>query len=276
MAYISNTSPAPTRFTSPPGTVTQISGPGDEPTIVNDLTVTDTLTVTGVTTLSGGVVQVGAETVTSADASALAVGRQGATAPALKVDASAASSATGVEVVSAAAASGVNLRAISSGTNENLTINAKGSGTITIGPVSTGAVTITPATTVTGALTGSSSIRSTSVSGGVGYATGAGGTVTQATDKTTGVTLSKLSGAITLNNAALAAATIVSFVLTNTSIAVTDVLILNHISGGTVGSYTLNAQCAAGSATINVRNNTAGSLSEAIVIQFAVIKGVNA
>jgi len=33
---------------------------------------------------------------------------------------------------------------------------------------------------------------------------------------------------------------------------------------------------AAGSATINVRNITAGSLSEAVVIKFALIKGVNA
>jgi hypothetical protein len=79
-----------------------------------------------------------------------------------------------------------------------------------------------------------------------------------------------------MNNAALAAATIVSFVATNTAIAATDVLVLNHISGGTPGSYTLNARCAAGSATIDVRNNTAGSLSEAIVIQYALIKGVNA
>jgi hypothetical protein len=51
---------------------------------------------------------------------------------------------------------------------------------------------------------------------------------------------------------------------------------LNHVSGGTPGSYLLNAQCAAGSATINVRNETAGSLSEAIVIQFVVIKAANA
>ena len=62
----------------------------------------------------------------------------------------------------------------------------------------------------------------------------------------------------------------------NTTIAATDVLVLNHISGGTIGSYTLNAACGAGSAVIYVRNNTAGSLSEAIVIQFAVVKGVNA
>jgi len=113
--------------------------------------------------------------------------------------------------------------------------------------------------------------------GTFGYGgTGTGGAVTQITSKATGVTLSKACGAITLNNAALGAATIVSFVLTNTLIAAGDVLILNHISGGTVGSYTLNAQCAAGSATINVRNNTAGSLGEAIVIQFALIKAVSA
>lgn len=109
---------------------------------------------------------------------------------------------------------------------------------------------------------------------GMGYATGAGGAVTQATSKSTGVTLSKVCGEITLHNAALAAATIVSFTLTNTTIAATDVLILNHVTTGTRGAYSLNAQCAAGSAVIYVRNNTAGSLGEAIVIRFALIKGV--
>jgi hypothetical protein len=115
---------------------------------------------------------------------------------------------------------------------------------------------------------------STSATSGIGYGTGAGGTVTQATSKSTAVTLNAVCGAITMNNAALAAGTIVSFTLTNSAIAATDVLVLNHISGGTPGSYTLNARAAAGSATIDVRNNTAGSLSEAIVIQFAVIKAV--
>ena len=119
-------------------------------------------------------------------------------------------------------------------------------------------------------------IASVSPTAGIGYATGAGGAVTQATSKATGATLSKVSGAITMNGAALAAGVIVSFVLTNTAVAAGDVLVLNHISGGTIGSYTLNAQCAAGSATINIRNNTAGSLSEAIVIQFALIKAVSA
>lgn len=107
---------------------------------------------------------------------------------------------------------------------------------------------------------------------GVGYSTGAGGTVAQATDKTTGVTLNKTCGTITMNAASLAAATIVSFTLTNSTIATGDVLVLNHVSGGTVGSYTLNAQPGAGSASINVRNNSAGALLDAIVIGFAVIK----
>jgi len=107
-----------------------------------------------------------------------------------------------------------------------------------------------------------------------GYATGSGGVVTQATSKATGVTLSKPTGQITLNAAALAADTTVSFTLTSTVIEANDILVMNHISGGTAGSYLLNAQSAAGSASINVRNITGGSLSEAIVIAFAVIKAV--
>ena len=121
--------------------------------------------------------------------------------------------------------------------------------------------------------TGNQVISST---GKHGYATGSGGTVTQATSKATGVTLSKSTGQITLNAAALAADTTVSFTLTNTVIETGDILIMNHISGGTAGSYLLNAQSAAGSASINVRNITTGSLSEAIVIAFAVIKAVTA
>lgn len=121
--------------------------------------------------------------------------------------------------------------------------------------------------------TGNQVISST---GKHGYATGAGGTVTQATNKATGVTLSKSTGQITLNNAALAADTTVSFTLTNTVIEAGDILIMNHISAGTAGSYLLNAQSAAGTASINIRNITAGSLSEAIVIAFAVIKAVTA
>ena len=106
--------------------------------------------------------------------------------------------------------------------------------------------------------------------GTLGYNTG--GTVTQATNKSTAVTLNGASGRITMNGALLALDTTVSFTLTNSSITANDLLILNHVSVGTAGSYLLNAQAAAGSATINVRNISLAALSEAIVIGFAVIK----
>jgi len=151
-------------------------------------------------------------------------------------------------------------------------------GTPTSGNISncTGSPTLTAP--VIGAATGTSvSTTGNQVitgTGKQGYATGSGGTVTQATSKATGVTLSKPTGQITLNSAALASDTTVSFTLTNTVIEASDILVMNHISGGTAGSYLLNAQSAAGSASINVRNITAASLSEAIVIAFAVIKAV--
>lgn len=106
----------------------------------------------------------------------------------------------------------------------------------------------------------------------IGYGSGDGGTITQSTSKSTSVTLNKDSGQITMNAAALAANTTVSFTLTNNRISSTDLLILNHVSGGTAGAYALNAQCSSGSASINVRNMTTGSLSQSIVIGFAIFR----
>lgn len=126
-----------------------------------------------------------------------------------------------------------------------------------------------------GTATFSNSIRSTSATGGIGYGTGAGGTVTQLTSKATGATLSTVTGTITTAADALAAGTVVSFVFTNTAIAATDALVINHVSGGTVGAYSITYTAAAGSATIFIRNLTAGSLSEALTLRFAVIKSVN-
>lgn len=132
------------------------------------------------------------------------------------------------------------------------------------------------ALTSAGNLSAAGSITTANATSGIGYSSGAGGTVTQATSKSTGVTLSKVCGAITMNGAALASATSVSFTLTNTAIAATDLVVIAHDSVGTLGGYGITATPAAGSATITVRNNTAGSLSEAIVLRFAVIKAVTA
>lgn len=115
-----------------------------------------------------------------------------------------------------------------------------------------------------------------SVIDSVGYATGSGGTVTQLTSKSTGVTLNKACGQITTHNAALAAGAEVTFTVTNSTVAATDIPVVAISSGGTAGSYGVWATAvAAGSFAITLSNLSAGSLSQAIVINFAVIKGVS-
>lgn len=103
-----------------------------------------------------------------------------------------------------------------------------------------------------------------------------GGTVTQGTSKSTAVTLNTESGQITLNGAALAAAAEVSFTVNNDKISATDAVLVNHGSGGTAGSYLVQANSiAAGSFKITVANVSAGSLSEAIVVNFVAFKGAS-
>jgi len=108
----------------------------------------------------------------------------------------------------------------------------------------------------------------------IGYTAAAQGTVTQATSKSTGVTLSKSAGRITMNNAELAANTAVSFTLTNTVISANDAIIVNVSGGGTAAAYTVYiSSMTAGSAVVTLRNLTAGALSEAVVINFAILHG---
>jgi len=111
------------------------------------------------------------------------------------------------------------------------------------------------------------------MSGGeLGYTEEASGTVTQLTDKSTGVTLNKSAGQITLNGAALANITNVSFVLTNNTISAKDVIVLSVASGATAGAYNCwISGKTTGSCTITIRNLSGGSLSEAFVLNFAVI-----
>jgi len=107
----------------------------------------------------------------------------------------------------------------------------------------------------------------------IGYTAAAQGTVTQATDKSTAVTLNKSAGRITMNNASLTTATNATFTLNNSFISANDTVILT-ISGGqtTPGSYNVFANAlGAGTVSITLRNISGGTLSEAIVINFAII-----
>jgi hypothetical protein len=178
---------------------------------------------------------------------------------------------------------------VATGNASYMTCNA---GSYTFGIAASG----TGGTAITGVVTGlgvyqtgiqtvgvlaSSSIKSTSSSAGVGYQSGAGSTITQLTSKSTAVTLNTICGQITTTASALAASTSVSFTLTNSSIAATDVVIVNAANVGgsapTINTYQISVDSVlAGSCRIHIRNVSAASASQALVLNFAVIKSVAA
>jgi hypothetical protein len=121
-------------------------------------------------------------------------------------------------------------------------------------------------------LTATGTIVSTGTAG-VGYGTGAGGAVTQGTSRTTGVTINKTSGAITLFSAA-GSATAATFTVTNSTVSATDVIILNQKSGTDLYDLKVTA-VSAGSFNITF-NTTGGTTTEQPVFNFAVIKAVAA
>ena len=101
-----------------------------------------------------------------------------------------------------------------------------------------------------------------------------GATETQTGNKTTTVNIDKHTGKITTHDQALGANTEVSFTLTNNVIGADDVVVVGHRSGGNVGDYLIQAHSmGSGSCEISIRNLTSGSLSQALVINFVVIKG---
>lgn len=125
-----------------------------------------------------------------------------------------------------------------------------------------------------GGFKATSLLVNTTATGGVGYTTGAGSSATQSTSKVTAFTLTGYSGQITFNNSALAGyATASTATWTNTCLASNDVVVFNHVSGGTLGAYNFHCNPAAGSGVISITNVSSASLSEAPVVKFAIIKG---
>lgn len=118
-------------------------------------------------------------------------------------------------------------------------------------------------------------IVSSSPSAGVGYATGAGGAVTQGTSRATGVTLNKVTGQVTLF-AAAPSTTATTFTLTNSAIGATDVVVVSISGNNAANTYFSSAHSvAAGSCKISVYS-AAGTTSDSAVVNFTVIKGVAA
>lgn len=184
---------------------------------------------------------------------------------------------TNTGVTRLSAGSGISL----SSSNGNVTIStATGAGTVTSVGISSSSLIVTsspvvaagtigieiPTTLTTGTITANGT-------GGIGYSTGAGGTATQTSSRTNGVTVDKTTGSITLVSAA-GSASYQSFTVTNNTVAATDVIIVNQKSG-TDKYIILVTAVAAGSFEITFAT-TGGTTTETPVFNFAVIKGVTA
>ena len=165
-------------------------------------------------------------------------------------------------------------------TNISITLVPKGTGKIVADGVGiNGGVISTTITNqnLTLSPNGTGEIVATSPFGYGG--SGTGGTVTQATSRTTGVTLNKLSGQITLfASTALSGHASNEFTLTNSFIDATDVVHVCFASGLTGASYGVTVTAvSAGSCKITVSNfSNSATPSDTPVLNFVVIKGVNA
>jgi hypothetical protein len=170
--------------------------------------------------------------------------------------------------------------------NNDIEFNNGGTGAATF----SGAATVSGAATFNGSatfnqglttgtgddITGQGAMTTNSASEGIGYATGAGGTVTQLTNRSTGVTINKTTGLITCNSTSLAAAAEASFVVTNSSVAATDTVIVNVVSSATGTPVAFVTAVAAGSFTITLSNLHASTAdTTADTIRFTVIKSVS-
>ena len=184
---------------------------------------------------------------------------------------------TEVQIVADAFGSGAYLP-IAFYTNSTKQVNISAAGDLAVTgsgnfSVTSGNITASGSGNIVAAGGGNIAITST---GKLGYDTGSGGTVTQSTSRTTGVTINKTNGAITLFSDVTLAATFTSFTVTNSTIATTDTVIVN-MKSGSADSYIFSVSAvSAGSFRVQIYNVTAVAVAEAPVINFSVIKAVTA
>ena len=154
---------------------------------------------------------------------------------------------------------------IASGINATLL-----NGTSNIAVVSNGNVSISSNSTANVLTVGSRGIY---VTGNISYIDGGdANNVTQLTDKSTAVTSNGRSGRITMSNASLSQATNVTFTVNNTYVRANDVVVVNIQTPVTSNAYLITvSRVANGAFDITLRNTTNGALSDALVLNYAII-----
>ena len=122
-------------------------------------------------------------------------------------------------------------------------------------------------------------LKSASPTIGVGYSSGAGGSVTQLSSKSTGVTLNNVCGRIITSNENLVAGTAVSFVFTNSTISITDTITSSFSSSNAITNYAYLitfADIANGSCVVVIRNLDGSNHAEVLAINYTIHKSVTA
>lgn len=141
-----------------------------------------------------------------------------------------------------------------------------------LSPVFTGTPTAPVPTVVNQLITMGNIVEKTGTS--IGYGTGSGGTVTQATSRTTTVTLNKPCGAITLFSAA-GSTTWTAFQVLNSTCTIGDTVVISVRTGATNIYETLVYAAGVGSFNIAFRT-TGGTATDAPIFDFTIIKGAQA
>lgn len=127
-------------------------------------------------------------------------------------------------------------------------------------------------------LTATTSIAGPSIlsSSRLGFSTsaGAGSTVTQATSKTTGVTINKATGTITTDSASMLDGETVIFTVTNSFCTLQSSVSFSVRGTGNFSRYSVEiGGIVEGAFQIKITNTSGGSRSDAISINFGVIQG---
>ena len=122
-------------------------------------------------------------------------------------------------------------------------------------------------------LDSSGNLQLTSGTGRLGYGTGAGGTVTQLTSKSTAVTLNKPCGQIITNNSSLAAGAYVEFFVSNSLVSINDEVLINVTSTGIGWKYDIFANPANSGFYCYLTNTRGSTSSDVIYINFSINKG---
>lgn len=241
---------------------------------------------------SAGIYQTnGAINVTSASSTALAVGLNGTTNPALQVDTSVSLQATGVVIQGGAAGSSPLIRTISSNTNEGLQLSSKGTGSITL-MSTTASVTVNLGIpgAVAGVLAFSASTagsQNVSVTGTAAGGTAAlpigsynilGDTIAATLTSKTMTASSNVLGGVTMTLGSDATGDIYyrnsSGFLTrlpigsNGQVLQVNTLLPSWQAGSSAGSVTVGSTTIASGAASNLLYNNAGTLGNATIASF--------